>query len=56
MMLPPLNIYWIERGIKLIEKNEIVDEMKSQNAGIAKYKRLILSVAPLARETTLSAS
>lgn len=41
--LPPLNMYCIERGIIFIEKKEIVEVIKSQNAGIAKIAMLILS-------------
>lgn len=54
--LPPLNIYCIERGIIFMEKKEIVEEMKSQNAGIEKISILTLSDYPLARDSTLSSS
>jgi hypothetical protein len=56
MMLPPLNMYYTDSGIKFMEKKLIVELMKSQNAGIAKYRILILSVAPLASDSTRSAS
>ena len=36
MILPPLNMYEMERGIRFIAKNEIVEVVKSHNAGIAK--------------------
>lgn len=51
MIFPPLNIYWIERGIKLIAKNKMVDVIKSQKAGIANRKTLILSDKPASRDS-----
>jgi len=36
MILPPLNMYCTDKGIKFMEKKLIVELMKSQNAGIAK--------------------
>lgn len=56
IILPPLNIYYMDKGIKFIEKKEIVEVTISHAAGAAKIKMLILSDYPWAILSFLSFS